>query len=222
MKKILTLIIFLFSGIILFGQTNPNHVYVKPHYRNGQYIKGHYRTAPNSTNRDNFSTRGNINPYTLEPGKIAPDNKPVPTYSYPSYSPSNSYSNYNLNNSYSPNTNNNYNSYNSNKKFNKYSLKSNERAIYYSNGTEVFGVIDPNEVARFSYKEYTYYDYLEEKIVETNEDVYGYLLHGTYKFYDENDILKESREYEYGILDGISIVYNNKGEEEYQIEYSNG
>jgi hypothetical protein len=34
---------------------------------------GYYRTAPNSTNIDNYSTRGNINPYTGEAGTITPN-----------------------------------------------------------------------------------------------------------------------------------------------------
>ena len=45
--------------------------------KDGTYVKPHYRTAPNSTNRDNFSTKGNINPYTGEPGYISPDNKSI-------------------------------------------------------------------------------------------------------------------------------------------------
>ena len=56
------------------SQTNPKHVKVKGYYRkDGTYVRPHYRTAPNSTNRDNFSTRGNVNPYTGKPGWIQPD-----------------------------------------------------------------------------------------------------------------------------------------------------
>lgn len=40
---------------------------------NGSYVEPHYRTAPNSTNTDNFSTIPNINPHTLVPGYISPD-----------------------------------------------------------------------------------------------------------------------------------------------------
>ena len=59
----------------VFSQTNPKHVHVKGYYRKvGTYVRPHYRTAPNSTNRDNFSTRGNVNPYTGKPGWISPDN----------------------------------------------------------------------------------------------------------------------------------------------------
>jgi hypothetical protein len=49
----------------------------------GTYVPGHYRTAPNSTNRDNFSTKPNINPYTGEPGWIKPDNSAILNNSTP-------------------------------------------------------------------------------------------------------------------------------------------
>jgi len=43
-------------------------VYVAPRVNsNGTFTQGHMRTAPNSTTLDNYSTRGNYNPYT---GKI--------------------------------------------------------------------------------------------------------------------------------------------------------
>lgn len=49
-------------------------VQVKGYYRgNGTYVNPYYRTSPNSTNIDNFSTIGNINPYTGKNGTIQPD-----------------------------------------------------------------------------------------------------------------------------------------------------
>jgi hypothetical protein len=48
--------------------------YVKGYYnKNGKWVKGHYRTAPNRTIRDNWSTKPNINPYTGKPGTIDPN-----------------------------------------------------------------------------------------------------------------------------------------------------
>jgi hypothetical protein len=44
--------------------------YVK---KNGTYVAPHYRTTPNSTNTDNYSTKPNTNPYTGQPGTVAPD-----------------------------------------------------------------------------------------------------------------------------------------------------
>ncbi len=61
-------------SFLAFGQTNPVHVKVKGYYKSdGTYVTSHYRTAPNSTNRDNFSTKGNLNPYTGEKGYVQPD-----------------------------------------------------------------------------------------------------------------------------------------------------
>lgn len=65
-------------SISAYGQTNSSHVYVQPYTRsNGTQVQGHYRTAPNSTNRDNFSTIPNSNPYTGKQGNILPDNNPL-------------------------------------------------------------------------------------------------------------------------------------------------
>ena len=40
---------------------------------NGTYVQGHYKTNSNSTNHDNFSTRGNYNSYTGSAGTRARD-----------------------------------------------------------------------------------------------------------------------------------------------------
>lgn len=64
---------------MIIAQTNPNHVWVNGYTRsNGTYVEGYYRTAPNHTNTDNFSTVGNINPYTGQLGYIKPDGKKNP------------------------------------------------------------------------------------------------------------------------------------------------
>lgn len=48
----------------------------------GTYVAPHYQTNPNSTTSDNYSTRGNTNPYTGQPG-YKPDTRP----SYGAYAP---------------------------------------------------------------------------------------------------------------------------------------
>lgn len=48
--------------------------------RDGTYVQPHYRTSPNSTTLDNYSTRGNTNPYTGERGY----NDPFPATTSPS------------------------------------------------------------------------------------------------------------------------------------------
>lgn len=36
--------------------------------KDGTYVQGHYRSRPNSTVNDNYSTQGNTNPYTGQMG----------------------------------------------------------------------------------------------------------------------------------------------------------
>ena len=56
-------------------QKSSTDVYVKESVRkDGTVVPAHYRSAPNSTKNDNFSTRGNTNPYTGKKGWIEPDN----------------------------------------------------------------------------------------------------------------------------------------------------
>lgn len=40
--------------------------------RDGTYVAPHYRSSPNSTKMDNWSTRGNVNPYTGREGTREP------------------------------------------------------------------------------------------------------------------------------------------------------
>lgn len=110
MKNLVAIVVILILGKVAWCQTNPNHVRVQGHTRtDGTYVQTHIRTAPNSTNRDNFSTKPNTNPYTGQAGWITPDNKPLPIYGGSTYEPStiypsttyspNAYSNYPTNNS---------------------------------------------------------------------------------------------------------------------------
>ena len=41
--------------------------------KDGTYVAPHERTAPNHTNLDNYSTKGNVNPYTGQPGTKEPE-----------------------------------------------------------------------------------------------------------------------------------------------------
>lgn len=48
--------------------------WVSGYYRkDGTYVKGHYQTNPNSTTSDNWSTDGNVNPFTGKPGTLPND-----------------------------------------------------------------------------------------------------------------------------------------------------
>lgn len=46
---------------------------VKPHVRkDGTFVPGHRRTTPDSSKFNNYSTKGNSNPYTGEKGTVDP------------------------------------------------------------------------------------------------------------------------------------------------------
>ena len=61
-------------------------VHVNGHVRrDGTYVPPHYRSSPNGTTLDNWSTRGNSNPYTGQSGTRQPvpaPYTPLPTYPY--------------------------------------------------------------------------------------------------------------------------------------------
>lgn len=76
-------IIFIAGCAIVAGATA--QTYVKPHVRkDGTYVEGHVRSAPNNSNLDNYGTRGNVNPYTGQAGTQQPNYTP-PSYQAPSY-----------------------------------------------------------------------------------------------------------------------------------------
>lgn len=57
-----------------YGSTNSSMRYQSGYTRsNGTYVSGHFKTNSNSTNHDNFSTRGNSNPYTGSTGSRVRD-----------------------------------------------------------------------------------------------------------------------------------------------------
>ncbi|MHB9100778.1 MAG: hypothetical protein ACYC2E_04615 [Sulfuricella sp.] len=59
--------------------------------RDGTYVAPHYRTTPDSTLNNNYSTQGNANPYTGQDGTVnpypQPQYQPVPPVRpyYPAY-----------------------------------------------------------------------------------------------------------------------------------------
>ena len=86
MKKLFFTIVLALVSTFSFAQS---HVWVNGHTRsNGTYVSGHYRTSPNHTRNDNWSTIGNVNPYTGKAGTLPGDS------GYKSYTSSCSYSTY--------------------------------------------------------------------------------------------------------------------------------
>jgi hypothetical protein len=53
----------LLNAAIVGTGSNPNSHYVQLYVRNGTVVRGHYQTNPNGTRYDNYSTRGNHDPY---------------------------------------------------------------------------------------------------------------------------------------------------------------
>lgn len=74
-------------SLICFAFTMPQFAQVKVRgytKKNGTYVAPHYRSNPNSTKLDNWSTKGNINPYTGKAGT-----KEVVSDKYKNYTPGN-------------------------------------------------------------------------------------------------------------------------------------
>lgn len=68
--KVLLLLASLFIGSLASAD-----VYVDGYTRsNGTYVSPHYRSSPNGTTMDNYSTQGNTNPYTGSTGYRNPYN----------------------------------------------------------------------------------------------------------------------------------------------------
>ena len=53
---------------------SPSYVHtVRPYVtKRGTFVQPHIQTNPNGTRRDNFSTKGNVNPFTGKPGTRTP------------------------------------------------------------------------------------------------------------------------------------------------------
>ena len=80
MKKITSLFILVFQGLCIavpsvFAKgSGGKAVYVSGYTKaNGTYVAPHYRSAPDGDTSNNWSTKGNINPYTGAVGTKNPD-----------------------------------------------------------------------------------------------------------------------------------------------------
>jgi hypothetical protein len=47
--------------------------------KNGTYVAPHYRSSPDSSRLNNYSTQGNVNPYTGQAGTVNPYATPSPS-----------------------------------------------------------------------------------------------------------------------------------------------
>lgn len=74
MKKIITGLTLAFLLLISAGSAEAKTVKVKSYYKpsTGAYVMPSYRTSPNKTKLDNYSTKGNYNPYSGKKGTVNP------------------------------------------------------------------------------------------------------------------------------------------------------
>lgn len=78
MKKIqflsLIAVVALVVGLLGFIGSAEATSRVRGYYKpsTGRYVMPHYRTSPNRSKFDNYSTKGNYNPYTGKSGTVNP------------------------------------------------------------------------------------------------------------------------------------------------------
>lgn len=73
MKKLTAIATAVLGLLFMAGASLAQDVHVRGYFRSdGTYVAPHWRSAPNSTTRDNWSTKGNVNPYTGKPGTRNP------------------------------------------------------------------------------------------------------------------------------------------------------
>lgn len=72
MKQFILAALMICFSTLAFGQS---YYRVNGYYRsNGTYVEPYYRTAPNNTILDNWSTYPNVNPFTNRVGTVNPYN----------------------------------------------------------------------------------------------------------------------------------------------------
>lgn len=76
MKKLSITIcaLIVFASLALINSAEAKTVKVKGYYnsRSGSYVAPYYKTSPNKYKFDNYSTKGNYNPYTGKKGYTNP------------------------------------------------------------------------------------------------------------------------------------------------------
>lgn len=80
--------VLMFALLLPVESDAGGRTYVRGHIRkDGAYVPPHYRTAPDSSFYNNWSTLGNINPYTGKPGTKTEPSSPSRLRFYPSTAP---------------------------------------------------------------------------------------------------------------------------------------
>lgn len=74
MKKLFLVLALLISVLSFSASAEARTTRVRGYYKpsTGSYVAPHYKTTPNRSKFDNFSTKGNYNPYTGKKGSVNP------------------------------------------------------------------------------------------------------------------------------------------------------
>ncbi len=73
MKRIVHHLALITMGALAFGSALADSTTVNGYFKkDGTYVAPYQRTTPNSSKLDNWSTKGNTNPYTGKEGKKDP------------------------------------------------------------------------------------------------------------------------------------------------------
>jgi len=67
--KSLLVAVLVFASTLALGRDVPVRGHVT---RNGKYVTPSHRTSPDHTQRNNYSSKGNVNPYTGKRGTKTP------------------------------------------------------------------------------------------------------------------------------------------------------
>lgn len=101
-------------------------------------------------------------------------------------------------------------------------IQTKEIKIHYTNGNEIFKICASGCVTTFDDKK-EYFWYTEfSKIKSTKGGSGGNLLHGNYKFYDENGNLRQDKNYYLGLPDGTEKNWDSLGNITSQAKYNKG
>ena len=74
MKKLLIVLVVLVGVLSFSASVEARTTRVRGYYKpsTGRYVAPHHKTTPNRSKFDNFSTKGNYNPYTGKKGTVNP------------------------------------------------------------------------------------------------------------------------------------------------------
>jgi hypothetical protein len=70
MRNFMIALVVVSAGLAGAADASPRHV--RGYVKQGRYVAPHFQTAPDRTRLNNYSTRGNTNPFTGKRGSKSP------------------------------------------------------------------------------------------------------------------------------------------------------